>query len=202
MSGANTLAGYTLSQHLSDQASNEVEADDSVPLSPTLAALKSIELKHRASKTVLDGLEGQERHDKAVSLDELSDEEVDALLQAKENTWCIESQSSKAKLQLSSNDKFVVLASGGLYDKLSDDQVIETVAQWYEANNTNNKESAGSLAVKDSNDATHLIRAALSIDWHGTQGNSTARRLLAIPSSHLRKYHDDISVTVVTLDIE
>ncbi|KAJ2874664.1 Pyruvate dehyrogenase phosphatase catalytic subunit [Coemansia aciculifera] len=348
-SGRIALAGYTLSQHLSDQASNEVEADDSVPLSPTLAALKSIELKHRASKTVLDGLEGQERHDKAVSLDELSDEEVDALLQAKENTWCIESQSSKAKLQnqdlqklhevqyglsgsgglvaivdtngkeivvgntgdsralvgvlqddgtwkavcltddqtsarvleyvrvmgehpgednaiqggrvlsslkhartfgdikykwpldaqkdifpslnnlgyhsvqtpehcitppyvtsypvltkhkLSSNDKFVVLASGGLYDKLSDDQVIETVAQWYEANNTNNKESAGSLAVKDSNDATHLIRAALSIDWHGTQGNSTARRLLAIPSSHLRKYHDDISVTVVTLDIE
>ncbi|KAJ2883323.1 [Pyruvate dehydrogenase [acetyl-transferring]]-phosphatase 1, mitochondrial [Coemansia aciculifera] len=187
-SGRIALAGYTLSQHLSDQASNEVEADDSVPLSPTLAALKSIELKHRASKTVLDGLEGQERHDKAVSLDELSDEEVDALLQAKENTC--------------SNDKFVVLASGGLYDKLSDDQVIETVAQWYEAHNTNNKESAGSLAVKDSNDATHLIRAALSIDWHGTQGNSTARRLLAIPSSHLRKYHDDISVTVVTLDIE
>ncbi|KAJ2062845.1 [Pyruvate dehydrogenase [acetyl-transferring]]-phosphatase 1, mitochondrial [Coemansia sp. S146] len=402
-SGGIALAGYTLSQYLNDQASKEVEADDSVPLSPTLAALKSIELKHQASKTVLDGLEGQEQHHKAVSLDELSDDEVDALLQAKENAWCIESQFSKAKLQvstsqissnnhcedyltysdltttqasekgnesglhmfgifdghnakcheiiaqnqdlqklhevqyglsgsgglvaivdtndkeivvgnagdsralvgvlqddgtwkavrltddqtsvrvleyvrvmgehpgednaiqggrvlgslrharafgdikykwpldvqkdifpslnnlgyhsvqapehcitppyvtsypvlrrhkLSSNDKFVVLASGGLYDKLSNDQVIETVAKWYEANNANKKESAGSLAVKDSNASTHLIRAALSIDWHGTQGNSTVRRLLAIPSPHSRQYHNDISVTVVTLDIE
>ncbi|KAJ2041802.1 hypothetical protein H4S03_000091 [Coemansia sp. S3946] len=104
--------------------------------------------------------------------------------------------------KLSSNDKFMVLASDGLYDNLSDDQVVEAVAQWYEANKVAKNESAGSLAVKDGNAATHLIRAALSIDWKGTQGSLTARRLLAIPSPHSRRYRDDISATVVTLDMD
>ncbi|KAJ2041327.1 [Pyruvate dehydrogenase [acetyl-transferring]]-phosphatase 1, mitochondrial [Coemansia sp. RSA 2337] len=459
--GGLALAGYTLSQYSSNQAVKKVEAKSIEPLLPTEAALKSVEMKHQASKAILDGLEGQERRDKIVRLDGLTDEEVDAILRAKEKRWLVESESSKVKAQvctsqvssnspsedyltcsglpsstgsekgkdsgiymfgvfdghrghrcaeflskqigplfkyalseidkrlkdipedmdrlefaikigfmamdntavsdpiakcreviaqgqdlqklkelvqygvsgscglvvivdtnakeivvgnvgdsralvgvlqddgtwkavrltedqtgstpseiariqnehpgedavisggrvlgnlmpsrafgnmrfkwpldiqqeifpflydlgfngaqtpkhcltppyvtaepvvtrhkLSSNDKFMVLASDGLYDNLSDDQVVEAVAQWYEANKVTKNESAGCLAVKDSNAATHLIRAALSIDWKGTQGSLTARRLLAIPSPHSRRYRDDISATVVTLDME
>ncbi|KAJ2747282.1 [Pyruvate dehydrogenase [acetyl-transferring]]-phosphatase 1, mitochondrial [Coemansia sp. BCRC 34301] len=105
------------------------------------------------------------------------------------------------KHKLESNDKFLVLASDGLYDNLSDDEVVGAVAQWYEAHH-NKSEATGTFTIKDSNAATHLIRAALSIDWHGSQGDKTARRLLAIPSPHSRDFHDDISVTVVTLNAE
>ncbi|KAJ2848968.1 [Pyruvate dehydrogenase [acetyl-transferring]]-phosphatase 1, mitochondrial [Coemansia brasiliensis] len=106
------------------------------------------------------------------------------------------------KHQLSENDKFIVIASDGLYDQLSDEEVIDSVAQWYEARN-DSKNDAGSgstLTTQDSNGATHLIRTALSTDRLGRRSDSVIRRLLAIPPPHSRRFRDDISVTIVTLN--
>ncbi|KAJ1737649.1 hypothetical protein LPJ68_005971, partial [Coemansia sp. RSA 1086] len=104
--------------------------------------------------------------------------------------------------QLSENDKFIVIASDGLYDQLSDEEVIDSVAQWYEARSDVNKDagSDSTLTTQDSNGATHLIRAALSTDRLGRRSDSVIRRLLAIPPPHSRRFRDDISVTIVTLN--
>ncbi|KAJ2159143.1 [Pyruvate dehydrogenase [acetyl-transferring]]-phosphatase 1, mitochondrial [Coemansia sp. RSA 552] len=101
--------------------------------------------------------------------------------------------------QLSENDRFIVIASDGLYDQLSDGEVVDAVAQWYEANNEGRR-GLGSLVTEDANAATHLIRAALSTDRLGRRSDSVIRRLLAIPPPHSRRFRDDISVTVVTLN--
>ncbi|KAJ2537706.1 hypothetical protein EV175_006642, partial [Coemansia sp. RSA 1933] len=101
--------------------------------------------------------------------------------------------------QLNENDKFVVIASDGLYDQLSDAEVVDAVAQWYEAN-ASNKDSSSTLITKDKNAATHLIRTALSTDRQGRRSDTIIRKLLAIPPPHSRRFRDDISVTIVTLE--
>ncbi|KAJ1988776.1 hypothetical protein GGI25_005136 [Coemansia spiralis] len=98
--------------------------------------------------------------------------------------------------QLNANDKFVVIASDGLYDQLSDAEVVDAVAQWYEAN----QEQSATLVTQDKNAATHLIRSALSTDRFGRRSDTVIRRLLAIPPPHSRRFRDDISVTIITLD--
>ncbi|PIA17167.1 protein serine/threonine phosphatase 2C [Coemansia reversa NRRL 1564] len=105
------------------------------------------------------------------------------------------------KHQLNENDKFLVMASDGLYDQLSDDEVVGSVAQWYEANNGGKQgETTSSLFTEDSNAATHLIRTALSTDRLGRRSDSIIRHLLAIPAPHSRRFRDDISVTIVTFN--
>ncbi|KAJ2001546.1 [Pyruvate dehydrogenase [acetyl-transferring]]-phosphatase 1, mitochondrial [Coemansia thaxteri] len=102
--------------------------------------------------------------------------------------------------KLSANDKFLVLATDGLYDQLDDDEIVNTVAQWYETHGSKTSTNSSTPTTRDSNAATHLIRAAFSVDWNGSKGDETTRRMLAIPSPVSRSYRDDISVTVVTLD--
>ncbi|KAJ2713806.1 hypothetical protein H4R19_002068 [Coemansia spiralis] len=105
--------------------------------------------------------------------------------------------------QLSDSDKFIVIASDGLYDQLSDSEVVDTVAQWFEANADGARQGAdATLVTSDKNAATHLIRAALSTDRLGRRSDTVIRRLLAIPPPHSRRFRDDISVTIVTLNQE
>ncbi|KAJ2775362.1 hypothetical protein IWQ57_000461 [Coemansia nantahalensis] len=107
------------------------------------------------------------------------------------------------KHQLSESDKFIVIASDGLYDQLSDSEVVDTVAQWFEANAARAAQGASqTLVTPDKNAATHLIRVALSTDVLGRRSDTVIRRLLAIPPPHSRRFRDDISVTVVTLNEE
>ncbi|KAJ2726087.1 [Pyruvate dehydrogenase [acetyl-transferring]]-phosphatase 1, mitochondrial [Coemansia sp. Benny D115] len=96
--------------------------------------------------------------------------------------------------KLSENDKFVVVASDGLYDQMSDDDIVATVGQWYNA-----RDPASGLVTHDRNAATHLIRAALQTDRFGMRNPELANMLLAIPPPTSRSYRDDISVAVVTL---
>ncbi|KAJ2860201.1 hypothetical protein GGI22_002780 [Coemansia erecta] len=103
--------------------------------------------------------------------------------------------------QLNQNDKFIVMASDGLYDQLSDAEIVDAVAQWYEASGSA-EAGAPALMARDKNAATHLIRTALSTDRMGRRSDSLIRRLLAIPPPHSRRFRDDISVTIVTLDSE
>ncbi|KAJ2458940.1 hypothetical protein GGF42_001762, partial [Coemansia sp. RSA 2424] len=90
---------------------------------------------------------------------------------------------------------------------LSDAEVVGSVSQWYEAHSNGSKgkdgSSASTLTTEDANAATHLIRAALSTDHNSRRRSDTViRRLLAIPPPHSRRFRDDISVTIVTLNAE
>ncbi|KAJ1989892.1 hypothetical protein GGI25_000002 [Coemansia spiralis] len=100
--------------------------------------------------------------------------------------------------KLDENDKFIVVASDGIYDRLLDKEVVETVAQWYEAN----QEKSETKVTQDKNAATHLIRSALEVDMLNMSEykNTTIRKLLAIPSPQSRRYYDDLSVTVISFD--
>ncbi|KAJ1644518.1 [Pyruvate dehydrogenase [acetyl-transferring]]-phosphatase 1, mitochondrial [Coemansia asiatica] len=97
--------------------------------------------------------------------------------------------------KLSRNDKFIVVASDGLYDQMSDADIVDTVAQWYEA-----LDPKSGLATQDKNAATHLIRTALSTDRMGRRNNNLIHQLLAIPPPVSRRFRDDISVSIVTLN--
>lgn len=101
--------------------------------------------------------------------------------------------------KLSPQDKFMVMATDGLYDQLTDAQVVDAVAQWYEAEHQKRKKRNQTLTTRDANAATHLIRAALSTSRGGKQNEKVMRTLLAIPAPHSRRFRDDISATVVML---
>ncbi|KAJ1980174.1 hypothetical protein H4R34_002557 [Dimargaris verticillata] len=96
---------------------------------------------------------------------------------------------------LNQNDKFLVVASDGLYDELSSAEVVQAVAEFWEAKMYNNAQPSPpttSSGVVDDNAATHVIRRAL-----GGQDHDIIGRLLAIPAPQSRRYRDDITVTVV-----
>ncbi|OMH85989.1 Protein phosphatase 2C-like protein [Zancudomyces culisetae] len=111
------------------------------------------------------------------------------------------------------SDKFVVLATDGLWDRMSNEDVVETVGEWWDAHYSTNqagKEPAINLETGekleralpkvDENPATHLIRTALSTDDNGHVQKQLINKLLAIPPPYSRRFRDDISAYVVLLD--
>ncbi|KAL5981736.1 hypothetical protein ACLOJK_015799 [Asimina triloba] len=87
--------------------------------------------------------------------------------------------------RLSSNDRFLVLSSDGLYQYFSNEEVVSHVARFMEN-------------VPDGDPAQNLIAELLSraakkngMDFH---------ELLDIPHGDRRKYHDDVSVMVISLE--
>jgi pyruvate dehydrogenase phosphatase len=112
--------------------------------------------------------------------------------------------------------RFLVLATDGLWDELSSEEVVAlvgghfagikgTIPKWsleelvqttLGAPTVEGKElqrdNDGSWVFEDENVSTHLIRNAFR------RGNEkTLRQLLSIPAPHSRRYRDDITVTVV-----
>ncbi|KAG0502233.1 hypothetical protein HPP92_002305 [Vanilla planifolia] len=92
---------------------------------------------------------------------------------------------SVAHHRLCSNDRFLVLSSDGLYQYFSNDEVVSHVA-WFMEN------------MPDGDPAQYLIAELLSraakkngMDFH---------ELLDIPHGDRRKYHDDVSVMVISLE--
>ncbi|KAL8150564.1 hypothetical protein V2J09_020372 [Rumex salicifolius] len=87
--------------------------------------------------------------------------------------------------KLASRDQFLILSSDGLYQYLSNQEVVAHVASFMENN-------------QDGDPAQHLIEELLSraakkagMDFHD---------LLDIPQGDRRKYHDDVTVMVVSLE--
>ena len=78
---------------------------------------------------------------------------------------------------LEKDDAFIVMATDGLWDELSNEQAVQVVG-----NSINTK----------SNASTELIRHALS---HGDPNR--LNHILAIPSPLSRRYRDDITTSVV-----
>ncbi|XP_029452928.1 pyruvate dehydrogenase [acetyl-transferring]-phosphatase 2, mitochondrial-like [Rhinatrema bivittatum] len=119
--------------------------------------------------------------------------------------------------KLRSQDKFLVIASDGLWDMLDNEEVIRLVAEHLSSINleelepelTIEKRSLGymqNLLLKrrvrgvqtyDQNRATHLIRHALGNNKHGAIEQEKLSAMLSLPDDLARMYRDDITVTVI-----
>nr|CAG8510500.1 1572_t:CDS:2 [Entrophospora candida] len=78
--------------------------------------------------------------------------------------------------KIQSNDKFLVIATDGLWDRLSNNEVVELK----------------NFVLEDENASTHLIRNSL-----GGADNKILCSLLSIPPPMSRRHRDDITVTVI-----
>ncbi|GES75570.1 protein serine/threonine phosphatase 2C [Rhizophagus clarus] len=106
--------------------------------------------------------------------------------------------------KLTENDKFLVIATDGLWDELSNEEVIELVGKLLDGKRDMVDEEKNSYSEYenynqekvftfiDENASTHLIRNALGGAKQGLLCN-----LLSLPSPISRKFRDDITVTVV-----
>ena len=117
---------------------------------------------------------------------------------------------------LTPNDKFLVLASDGLWETLPDDKVVQLVGEHMQGKQTHEKfqllDSEKSLATinselvrrkiglshksVDSNVATHLIRHALGLE------HRKVSELLTLPKDVVRNYRDDITIIVIYFDAD
>jgi len=122
-----------------------------------------------------------------------------------------------------SNRRFIVLATDGLYDRLSSEEVVALVGGWLNGmqgkhtsqatlavlspHTTKNEidtvhrpveiardERKARFTFEDKNLSTHLIRNAL-----GGAETEQVKTLLSIPAPYSRRYRDDITVTVILL---
>lgn len=86
------------------------------------------------------------------------------------------------------HDRFLVLATDGLWDRLSDAEVVDIVSKY--AGKPQEKSSVWSN--EDKNAATALIRNAL-----GGKNEAKVASLLALDAPLSRRYRDDITVVIV-----
>ncbi|XP_053305627.1 pyruvate dehydrogenase [acetyl-transferring]-phosphatase 2, mitochondrial [Spea bombifrons] len=117
--------------------------------------------------------------------------------------------------KLRTQDKFLVMASDGLWDMLENQEVVNLVAEHLsevrlqEPEVSVEKRSLGymhSLLLKrrsrgfhlqDQNVATHLIRHAIGSNEHGDIDQEKLAAMLSLPEDLSRMYRDDITVTVI-----
>lgn len=119
--------------------------------------------------------------------------------------------------KLRPQDKFLVIASDGLWDMLDNEEVIRLLAEHLSGGNleepepelTIEKRSLGymqNLLLKrrargvqsyDQNGATHLIRHAVGNNEHGIIEQEKLSAMLSLPDDLARMYRDDITITVV-----
>lgn len=122
--------------------------------------------------------------------------------------------------RLAPKDKFLILATDGLWDMLTPLDVVKLAGQHIEgkayftsfqmdsANPTVESLEAQlsqfkqntKLRPKDRNGATHLIRHALGgVDYEAEQERRLAR-MLSLPDDIARSFRDDITVTIIHFD--
>ncbi|NXU48668.1 PDP2 phosphatase, partial [Turnix velox] len=118
--------------------------------------------------------------------------------------------------KLRSKDKFLVIASDGLWDLLSNEKVVQLVAGHLTELNMPKPRLAfeepvnlgymhslllqrknRGIASLDQNVATHLIRHAIGSNEYGEVDQEKLAAMLTLPEDLSRTYRDDITVTVV-----
>lgn len=90
------------------------------------------------------------------------------------------------KRQIEGCDKFMILASDGLWDSLTNQQAVELVGQFLDSR----RKTTGEVIEK--NAASHLIRSAI-----GGNDHHFVAQMLLVPEQYRRMWRDDITVTVV-----
>ncbi|NXJ61413.1 PDP2 phosphatase, partial [Rostratula benghalensis] len=123
--------------------------------------------------------------------------------------------------KLRSKDKFLVLASDGLWELLSNEKVVQLVAGHLAELNARKPQLAfekpvnlgymhslllqrknRGVASLDQNVATHLIRHAVGNNEYGEVDQEKLAAMLTLPEDLARMYRDDITVTVVYFNPE
>ncbi|XP_077049863.1 pyruvate dehydrogenase [acetyl-transferring]-phosphatase 2, mitochondrial [Siphateles boraxobius] len=116
--------------------------------------------------------------------------------------------------QLRPQDRFLILASDGLWDEMNNDEAVRLVAEHLTGIHLQDPVSASQLNLGqmqqlllrrraratpalDLNGATHLIRHALGTNEYGEMDQERLATTLALPSDLARMYRDDITVTVI-----
>ena len=105
--------------------------------------------------------------------------------------------------QLQPSDKFLILATDGLWDMLSNEEAVQSVKEnLHRSASTHRNGSPYSITYQEQNvgcelenSASCLIKEALGGDDHVSVSTS-----LNIPYPDVRMYRDDITVTVVHFD--
>lgn len=105
--------------------------------------------------------------------------------------------------QLQRSDKFLVLATDGLWDMLSNEEVVHYVKEHVKKKNTGQVEKASmeityneqELPCEMLNSASCLIREALGGEDHVSVSTS-----LSIPFPDVRTYRDDMTIIVIFFD--
>ncbi|NXS92232.1 PDP2 phosphatase, partial [Jacana jacana] len=123
--------------------------------------------------------------------------------------------------KLRSKDKFLVIASDGLWELLSNEKVVQLVAGHLMELNAQKPQLAfekpvnlgymhslllqrknRGVAPLDQNVATHLIRHAIGNNEYGEVDQEKLAAMLTLPEDLARMYRDDITVTVVYFNPE
>lgn len=118
--------------------------------------------------------------------------------------------------RLRPQDRFLILASDGLWDELDSEEAVRLVAEHLTGVHLQAPVSAseGQLSLGqmhqlllqrkaraapalDPNAATHLIRHALGTNEYGEMDQERLAAMLALPDDLTRMYRDDITVTVI-----
>ncbi|KAA0715177.1 [Pyruvate dehydrogenase [acetyl-transferring]]-phosphatase 2, mitochondrial [Triplophysa tibetana] len=116
--------------------------------------------------------------------------------------------------RLRPQDRFLIVASDGLWDEMSNEEAVRLVAEHMTGVHLQARVSASQLNLGqmhqlllrrraratpslDRNAATHLIRHALSTNEYGEMDQERLATMLALPSDLARMYRDDITVTVI-----
>ncbi|KAM3918339.1 pyruvate dehydrogenase [acetyl-transferring]-phosphatase 2, mitochondrial [Leptodactylus fuscus] len=117
--------------------------------------------------------------------------------------------------KLRPQDKFLIMASDGLWDMLENQEVVRLVAEYLSESRSQepqvsvDKRSLGymhnlllkrrtrRLSLQDQNIATHLIRHAIGSNENGEIEQERLAAMLNLPEDLSRMYRDDITVTVV-----
>lgn len=116
--------------------------------------------------------------------------------------------------RLRPKDRFLILASDGLWDELSNEEAVRLVAEHLTGVHLQAPVTASQLNLGqmhqlllrrraratpslDRNAATHLIRHALGTNEYGEMDQERLATMLGLPSDLARMYRDDITVTVI-----
>ncbi|XP_075796172.1 pyruvate dehydrogenase [acetyl-transferring]-phosphatase 2, mitochondrial [Pelodiscus sinensis] len=118
--------------------------------------------------------------------------------------------------KLRCQDKFLVIASDGLWDMLNNEDVIKLVAEHLAQANVQKprmtfekpaslgymqslllQRKASGVDSYDQNIATHLIRHAIGDNEYGEIDQEKLAAMLTLPDDLARMYRDDITVTVI-----
>ena len=97
------------------------------------------------------------------------------------------------------NDRFMVIASDGLWERISNEKVVEVVAKTIELER-NHKNSFSFLNVFGKGGSTNCCQqnAATQLLWHALGGSEeTVSKLLDVAPGYSRMVRDDITIIVV-----
>ncbi|KAH6580990.1 hypothetical protein BASA61_009314 [Batrachochytrium salamandrivorans] len=98
---------------------------------------------------------------------------------------------------LTSHDHFLVIASDGLFEELTSEQVVDIVGDFLLHAPPNPTATSGIYEIRHVNIATHLLRQALK---SGRYDDTHVSRLLTLSSSESRNWRDDMVIQVVLFE--